>query len=168
MPLQSMNYFCWLGLAACVAGISLATDTKQAALKSPLAGEDQKRFDAGKDLYELTCLSCHQLDGRGQEALAPPLAGSQWVTNSPERLIRIVLHGMRGPVKVGDKVMEFPAEMPALFVLDDEQIAGLLTYIRRSWGHAASPVRPEAVKKVRDATADRIETWTEAELLKIM
>lgn len=58
-------------------------------------------------------------------------------------------------------------EMPSLAVFDDEQIASVLTYIRREWEHGASPVEAALVKKVREATAGRNEAWTEAELLKI-
>jgi hypothetical protein len=57
--------------------------------------------------------------------------------------------------------------MPPLNILGDEDIASLLTYIRREWGHTASPIAPDFVKKIRAETAGRQEAWTEAELLKI-
>jgi mono/diheme cytochrome c family protein len=101
----------------------------------------------------------------GQEGLAPPLVGTDWMASSPERLIRIVLHGLRGPIKVKDQTYEM--DMPALGVLDDEQVASALTYTRRNWGHTYSAVTPEMVKKVRQETEKREEGWTEAELLKI-
>jgi mono/diheme cytochrome c family protein len=52
-------------------------------------------------------------------------------------------------------------------VFDDEQIAAIATYVRREWGHGASPVHPDKVAEVRSQTGDRLETWTEAELLEI-
>jgi mono/diheme cytochrome c family protein len=110
-------------------------------------------------------LACHQPHGLGQEGLAPPLVGAEWVTGSPERLARIVIHGLRGPVTVNKQVFEL--DMPSLGVLDDEQIAAVLTYVRREWGHAASAVDTAAIKKIREATANREDAWTEAELLKI-
>jgi len=57
--------------------------------------------------------------------------------------------------------------MPSLGALDDRQIASILTYARREWGHAADPVEPEAVAKVRRETAGRPDAWTEAELLRV-
>jgi putative membrane-bound dehydrogenase-like protein len=132
---------------------------------APLTPEQQARFEAGKELYLLTCASCHQLHGNGQEGLAPPLVGSDWVTGSEQRLVRIVLNGMHGPVRVKGKVFEL--DMPALAVLEDDQIGALLTYVRREWGHTAAAVESETVKKIREATADRMEGWTEEELLKI-
>jgi mono/diheme cytochrome c family protein len=131
----------------------------------PLTSEEQKRFDQGKELFLISCGACHQPHGMGQEGLAPPLVDSEWVLGSPQRLVRIVLHGLHGPINVKGK--PFQLDMPALSVFDDEQIAGILTYVRRDWGHTASPVEPALVKAIRAETEKREEAWTEAELLKI-
>lgn len=131
----------------------------------PLTVEQQKQFEVGKVVYEMTCLACHQPHGLGQEGLAPPLVGSHWTTGSVQRLVRIVIHGMRGPVTVNQQVFEL--DMPSLTVLDDEQIATVLTYVRREWGHGAPPVDTTTVKRIREATANREDAWTEAELLRI-
>lgn len=140
-------------------------EAKPVVSARPLTAEEQKRFEAGKAMYEATCLACHQVHGMGQPGLAPPLVGSEWVGFSENRLIRMLLHGLRGPITVkGDK---FEMDMPALGVLDDEQIASALTYVRREWGHGYEPVTPAAVKRVRDETARREDAWTMPELLKI-
>ncbi len=131
----------------------------------PLTSEQQAQFAAGRDLFAVSCAACHQLTGFGMEGLAPPLAESEWVLGSPERLTRILLHGVRGPLNVKGKVWDM--EMPGLGIFDDEQLASLLTYIRREWEHGATPINAATVKKVRDANTSRIEAWTEAELLKI-
>lgn len=131
----------------------------------PPGSDAQALFELGKELYQFTCASCHQLHGNGQEGLAPPLRGSAWVNGSEDRLVRIVLNGVRGPLRVQDKV--FAQDMPALGVLEDEQIAALLTYVRREWGHAAAPVTPSTVKRIRADTRERLEAWTAEELLKV-
>lgn len=133
--------------------------------KSKLSAEEMKRFEAGKLNYETVCLPCHQPHGLGQEGLAPPLVGSEWVAWPENRLIRILLHGLRGPIKV--KGQAFELDMPALGVLEDEQIATVLTYIRNEWGHSYPPVSSNAVARVRQETNDRIDAWTQEELLKI-
>ena len=79
--------------------------------------------------------------------------------------MRIVLHGLHGPISVKGK--PFQLDMPALGVFDDDQIAVILTFIRREWGHTANPVEPELVKTIRAETEKREEAWTEAELLKV-
>jgi mono/diheme cytochrome c family protein len=131
----------------------------------PLTAEEQKRFDQGKELFLISCGACHQPHGMGQEGLAPPLVDSDWVIGSPQRLVRIVLHGLHGPVNVKGK--SFQLDMPALGVFDDDQVAAILTFVRREWGHTANPVEPELVKAIRAETEKREEAWTEAELLKI-
>lgn len=141
-----------------------APDKKSPPIQ-PLSAEQKARFEAGKELYAVVCGACHQLHGNGQEGLAPPLASSEWALGPEERLVRISLQGLRGPVKVAGKT--FQLEMPAMAVLEDEQIAAVLTYIRREWGNAAAPVDPKTVAKVRADTAKRDEAWTVEELLKI-
>jgi mono/diheme cytochrome c family protein/glucose/arabinose dehydrogenase len=131
----------------------------------PLPPETQKRFDAGKATYEVTCMACHQPHGLGQEGLAPPLAGSEWVVGNDQRLARIVLHGLRGPLKV--KGQKYELDMPALGVLEDQQIADILTYVRNEWGNAAAPVHAETVKNIRSRFTAREDAWTQEELLKV-
>jgi len=132
---------------------------------TPLTADQEKQFAAGRDLYAASCAACHQLTGLGMDGLAPPLADSEWVLGPPDRAARIILHGVRGKLDVKGKTYEM--EMPSLGVLDDEQIASVLTYIRREWEHGATPVDAAVVKKIREATASRNEAWTEAELLKV-
>jgi len=129
-----------------------------------LSLDEQKRVETGKANYEVFCLPCHQPHGLGQEGLAPPLVGSEWIA-SEQRLVRIALNGLRGPIQV--KGQTFEMDMPGLGVLEDEQIATVLTYIRNEWGHTFSPVSTNTVKQVRDQVADRTDAWTQEELLKV-
>ncbi|MBI3416253.1 MAG: dehydrogenase [Verrucomicrobia bacterium] len=131
----------------------------------PLTAEEQERFKAGKELYLISCGACHQPTGLGQEGLAPGLLDSEWVLGSEQRLIRITLQGVRGPLTVKGKV--YSLEMPTLAVFNDDQLACVLTYVRREWGHTAAPVAPATIAKIRAATEKREEAWTEAELLKL-
>jgi mono/diheme cytochrome c family protein/glucose/arabinose dehydrogenase len=123
---------------------------------APLTPAERQRFDAGAELYKNLCIACHQADGRGREKLAPPLVGSRFVVaQDPGNAARIVLGGMEGPIGL----------MPPLAAtLSDEHIAGVLTYIRREWGHTASAVSPEDVAEIRGLTRTRTRPWTAAEL----
>jgi mono/diheme cytochrome c family protein len=132
---------------------------------TPLRAEEQARYDAGQKLFSETCAACHQLSGLGQTGLAPPLADSEWVLGSEQRLGRIVLHGLHGSIHVEGR--SYDLEMPSFSMFTDEQIAGVLTYIRREWEHGASPVKAATVKSIRLATQKRDEAWSEGELLKI-
>ena len=118
----------------------------------------------GEILYQVSCAACHQPNGRGLEGIAPPLAGTRWSNEPEDRLIRIVLHGLRGPIIVSDK--EYNLEMPAMGFFDDQDIAAILTYIRATWGKPFEPVTPEVVGKVRIQTRERTDSWTVEELLQ--
>ena len=131
----------------------------------PLTADEQQRFTAGKDLFSSTCAACHQLTGLGMEGLAPPLAESEWVNGSDQRLARIILNGVKGPIEV--KGRKFELEMPGLPFFTDDQIASVLTYIRREWENTGDPVSPDMVKQVRAEIANRSEAWSAAELQKI-
>ena len=129
-----------------------------------LTNEEQMLFDNGRQTYAGLCAACHQPTGKGLEGLAPPLADSEWVLGEPERIVKVVMHGLRGPIKV--KGLNYSYDMPAAGFLSDEQIAGVLTYVRREWDHEASPVSVDLVKKIRAETKGRTDAWTEAELGK--
>jgi len=124
------------------------------------------RAQLGKRVFTGTCATCHQLNGQGVPGQFPPLAGSEWVQGNEERIIRIVLHGLSGPLKVeGHDFNNVMAPLGA--VLKDEQIANVLSYVRQEWGNKAPDVEPETVAKVRADTAGRTTNWTAAELEKI-
>ncbi len=131
----------------------------------PLTAAQQKRFEIGKTLYAKTCASCHLDSGLGEEGKAPPLLDSPWLLESKQRVIRIVLQGLSGEIEVHGRT--YNMEMPPVQGLTDEQIAGLLTYARRSWEHRGDPVEPADVAKARAATKGRGAAWTAKELLKI-
>jgi mono/diheme cytochrome c family protein len=122
----------------------------------PLTPEQQHRFDQGADLYKSICIGCHQADGRGKEKIAPSLVDSRYVTGFDAGApTRILLAGKEGAIGL----------MPPLGgSLSDDQIASLLTYVRREWGHTASPVEPDDVKEIRGLTKTRTRPWTDSEL----
>ena len=82
---------------------------------------------------------------------------------SEGRLVRIVLHGLGGPIELGGVV--YNLEMPAFGPLfSDEQIASVLSHVRREYGAPSPPVDPSTVARIRAETVDRYEYWTVAEL----
>ena len=98
----------------------------------PLSKEEQTRFELGRALYASTCASCHQSSGLGDPGKAPPLRSSRFVLGDEERLVKIVSQGLVGPLVIDGEPWD--AEMPA-WVADDVDLAALLTYLRREWGH---------------------------------
>jgi mono/diheme cytochrome c family protein len=121
----------------------------------PLTPEQQALFDKGQKQFAVLCATCHQPNGQGLAGLAPSLLYSRWVLGDDRVLARIVLNG---------KAQENLTMPPWRAALDDEAIAGVLTFVRRSWGHDANPVTPAVVAEARAATAKREEPWSDADL----
>ena len=124
------------------------------------------RVQLGKRVFDMICITCHQANGLGVPGQYPPLAGSEWAQGNEERVIRIVLHGLNGPIPV--KGTKFENVMAPLgTTLKDDQIANVISYVRATWGNTASEVEPETVAKVRAETAGRSTYWTVPELEKV-
>ena len=93
--------------------------------------------------------------------------GSEWLDNE-QRLIRLVLSGVQGPIMVngelynGDNRLSMPGMSKTL---DDEKIAGVLTYVRREFADDAAPVEPSTVSELRELLKSRSDLWTQDELL---
>ncbi|GAB3529528.1 dehydrogenase [Pontibacter brevis] len=132
-----------------------------------------KAFPNGAAMYARSCQTCHGADGNGVTALAPPLNKSEWVTGSKDKLISIVLYGLTGPVQVNGhlyKAPEINGDMPGIGYdksLPNEEVAQLLSFIRKSWQNDADKVSTEDVAKVRQRLSDRQRAFTVQELNEI-
>ncbi len=104
----------------------------------------------GEKVYGTYCVGCHQGDGWGDAGRFPPIAGSEWVGGDKERLIRVVLNGLQGPITV--RGQPYNNVMPQHSFLPDSAIAEVITFIRRNFGNNAGPVSPEEVRKVRNTS----------------
>ncbi len=119
----------------------------------PLSPEEQERFERGRERFAVACAPCHGEEGGGRPGEGAALAGSRWVNGDEDPLIRILLHGMEGEQL-----------MPPQRNLSDEEMADVLTYIRRAWDNRGSVVSAAEVAEVRGRTASRRHPWTEQEL----
>ncbi|MHA8056330.1 PVC-type heme-binding CxxCH protein [Aquirufa nivalisilvae] len=118
-----------------------------------LKGQDLESYNAGGALFgkEGYCGTCHQLDGKGLTASGfPPLSGSKWVTGNQDRLIKLVLKGLMGPMTVNG--VKYSGQVPMTpfgGLMNDKEVAAVLTYIRNAFGNKGSVVSPQKVKEVR-------------------
>lgn len=126
----------------------------------------------GLEIYnrEGYCVTCHQADGKGLEDSGfPPLEKSKWVSGSPDRLIKIILHGLYGPIEVNGK--QYPGNVPMTpysTMLTDEEVAAVSNFVRNSFGNASNIIiTTEKVKMVRDETKKQKGFYTPKELLKL-
>lgn len=145
-------------------------DVYDAHTTSQVADAPMDPMALGRRLYTRNCAVCHLQNGGGLEGQFPPLAGSEWVLMEDWRgdnhLVKIVLQGMHGPVTVRGKSYN-NSMVPWGQVMNDEQVAMVLTYIRQSWGNQAPPISAEFVAGIRARTRLRTEPWTEQELQAI-
>ena len=115
--------------------------------------QDKPKFDLkasmtkGKDVYTTYCMSCHMESGEGIEDVYPPLAKSDYLIADKNRMIKQILYGISGPMKVNGKM--YNAEMTG-FDLTDQEVADLANYIRNSFGNKGSVLMPEEVKAARN------------------
>ena len=125
----------------------------------PLTDEQQKQFAAGAEIYKGLCVGCHQEDGKGKDKMGANLVDSPFVKNTdPNAIIRVLLAGKEGPIGL----------MPPVgSTYSDDQIAAVLTYVRRSWGNTAPPVDSMSVLEVRGLTKTRNKPWTDDELKQV-
>lgn len=127
--------------------------------------ERQVQFDPiarGKRVFATNCAMCHQPQGQGLPGVYPPLAGSPWVVGDERLPIKIVLHGLQGPVTVAGN--EYNGVMQALGTISDRDIAAVLSYVRQEWGNDAPMVEEATVAAVRAEFSSRSSGWTAREL----
>lgn len=148
-------------------------DAKVYGLK--LAGfnpPERKLILAGGEIYKSLCVACHGADGKGLPTnAAPALRGAKHLNADKDLAIRILLHGLKGPIE--DKT--YPSVMLAMNDNSDEWIASVLSYIRYEFvgtsmrvgkTRQSAVVQVSDVKKIRAQHSTQSEAWTIEELEK--
>jgi len=150
-------------------GKSLKEKTDEEVI-TDLKGPERELFVKGKAIYARDgfCNTCHQPDGAGLSASGfPPLVSTPWVLGNSERLIKIALNGLHGPIEVNGN--KYPGQVPMTpfgGMLNDEEVAAVLTYVRNAFGNKASVISSDQVKAVREATKEKTGFYSPTELLQ--
>ncbi|MEQ1859655.1 MAG: PVC-type heme-binding CxxCH protein [Chthoniobacteraceae bacterium] len=137
-----------------------------------LSAADKKVYDLGKEVFnrEAHCGTCHQPDGKGVENIYPGLVKSEWLEGGNERVIKIVLKGLFGPLDFQGKRYGPEKGTPPMTglgpLLKDEEVAAVISYVHQSFGNNLPMVKTEEVAKVREATKDRAIFYMVDEILK--
>lgn len=138
-------------------GEKLDLGTKE-KVDNPFSGELATKWDLGKGVYEKDgyCGTCHQYDGKGLPAAGfPPLAGSDWLQDK-DRLIKLTLKGLLGPITVSG--VDYPGQVPMTpfeGLLTDEEAAAVLTYVRNAFGNAEDEITQQEVASIRAQIANK-------------
>jgi mono/diheme cytochrome c family protein len=135
-----------------------------------LSKKDAKLFVQGAEIFnrEAHCVTCHQVNGKGlPDSGLPPLVQSSWVTGDSSRLIKLTLKGLMGPIEVNGR--KYPGQVPMTpfeYLLNDDEIASVLTYTRNAFGNKASAIQAKEVARVRKEVKSFIGLYKPEDLLK--
>ena len=151
-------------LSAAAIGVSMGTVGSYRAASAAARPSVQAVVPAPSvNKYGELCQACHQPNGAGLEGVFPPLAGAEYVNGPAIVPIAIVLHGLQGEITVKGKTYN-GAMMAWGSVLNDDDLAATLTYVRSQWGNRSAPVTAAQVRAVRARLASRTTPFTADEL----
>jgi mono/diheme cytochrome c family protein/glucose/arabinose dehydrogenase len=146
-----------------------APEHPQVAVPAHLSAEAKTQFVSGQKIYfrEGHCVTCHQPNGKGLDPAFPSLEKSPWVTEDSDRLIKVAMYGLMGPLEINGKKYDGQVPMtPFAGMLNNEEMASVLTFVRNSFGNQAAPITAEQVAKIRTAYQGRVNFFTVDELAK--
>jgi mono/diheme cytochrome c family protein len=122
-------------------------------------GDASNQIVNGYRIFQEYCSTCHGPDGKGRPQLAPSLVGSPRVTGEADVTLKILLHGLTGPVDG----KEFNGPMAPIAEQSDEYIADIASYIRAHLNDAGTVWRGR-VRTIREQNKERKTYWTLKEL----
>ncbi len=164
----------WYNVESGASGFAAPAELEFVKFETPkhLKGKNKDAYQLGSVVYqrESHCSTCHLSHGKGNASVYPSLLNSPWVNGNKERLIKLALHGLHGKIRVNGKTYDPARGVPPMTafreLLNDEELAAVLTFVRNSWGNQAEPVDASSVARIRAETKGRFTVWTPAELTK--
>ena len=139
-----------------------------------LSEAEMASYLLGKEVFNRDghCATCHQPDGRGTPGIYPQLtAGNNpWIAEDEDRLIKVVLKGLWGPMILDGKLFDPSQGVPPMpgfgGMLTDAEVAGVINYVRQSFGNDLGFVAPGKVQTIRTLTAERQDFYLVEEIMK--
>ncbi|MCB1229302.1 MAG: c-type cytochrome [Verrucomicrobiae bacterium] len=154
-----------------IAEAVISAEDKSYGPTKGLSQAQMKVYELGKEVFnrDAHCATCHQPHGQGLPNIYPTLAGSDWLDDD-ERIIKIALKGLWGPIEVAGKHFDPTKGVPPMVgfgpLLNDEELAAVLSYVRQSFGNNGRFIKPEQVARIREETKDRLNFYMVEEILK--
>jgi mono/diheme cytochrome c family protein len=120
-----------------------------AADEPAVAAPDALVMGRGRTVYNLHCGTCHLPTGEGDPEMGPKLNGGSLVVQAenPASLINSILYSPEAPEGLPLKWRKPMEEFQ--YLLDDEEVAAVATYVRNAWGNHAGVVTPAQVEEQR-------------------
>ena len=131
-------------------GLDTAVATPLAIPPSPSTVPNAKSAQSYKALYEKHCADCHGKQGEGESGAYPALAGNRALNMvNINNLVLKLMYGGFSPTSVASPR---PFGMPPfMLTLNDMEMAGVVTYIRTSWGNTGASINEFDINKLRSS-----------------
>ncbi len=150
-----------------------AADQREYGPTRQLSAAEQKVYALGKEVFhrDAHCATCHQSSGTGTPGIYPPfnVPGNPWLADD-DRLIKVVLKGLWGPLEINGQRLNPNNGVPPMLgfagLLNDEEVAAVLSYVRQSFGNNLPLITPAQVAKVREKTKARADFYMVEEIMK--
>lgn len=151
--------------------IEICNNNKEKGFKKQsknLKTKNSKSIKSGKKIFNNICATCHGNQGQGIASLAPPFVGSEFISESSERLALVLLHGLSGPIHVNGKLYRLNATMPGLVnnpEYNNKDIQNIIVYLQNTFADKEKPISIQKINSLR-ALKPRNGVYSEEELLK--
>ncbi len=136
--------------------------------RTELTTIQKESIERGATIYNELCSQCHGVSGMGTQVgtgklMAPALAGNLRVQSHPEYAIKVLLHGMEGPIEG----KTYTAGMMASMEFNDDQwVSDVVSYIRNGLSNDASLITPKQVAIIRENTQKLTNMYVFDKLIK--
>lgn len=139
-----------------------------------LSKADREEYEIGREVFrrDAHCSTCHQSNGKGVPNIYPPLEmkDNPWLTDSNERLIKIVLKGLWGPMELQGQHFDPTRGVPPMPgfapLLSDQEVSAVINYVRNSFGNTTKFIKPADVARVRKSVAGRQDFYLISDIMK--
>jgi mono/diheme cytochrome c family protein len=114
-----------------------------------LSKSEREKYELGREVFrrDAHCSTCHQTNGKGVPGIYPPMemTDNPWLEGSDERLIKVVLKGLWGPMKLKGQMFDPSKGVPPMPgfapLLSDKEVAAVINYARNSFGNKAGFIK---------------------------
>jgi mono/diheme cytochrome c family protein/glucose/arabinose dehydrogenase len=149
-------------------------ETKRYGPTQPLSKADMEVYELGFEVFrrDAHCVTCHQPNGKGVPFIYPPLEmkDNPWLTADDERLIKVVLKGLWGPMQLKGQTFDPTKGVPPMPgfapLLTDKELAAVINYVRNSFGNQAKFITPDLVARVRKSVEARTDFYLIPDIMK--
>jgi len=106
------------------------------------------------------CMGCHQPDGKGN-ASYPPLAASEYVTESPVALLMAIVNGVKGPITAAGVTVDSQMDSQLNKSTDNLEMAALVYYLQNSFGNKVGKIyTPDQIAQFKALNDKRTAGYT--------